>query len=309
MNPTFPNPTLRPLPRRRVLAAAILAALVVAAVLPGVAHRAPRSDRLLPPVVIVADAEAADAPGVPKAPPPPPAPAAIPAPPPAPAPGSAAVAPSAPADTAAKSAEAPLKSGAEITIDDKGIRIEKPGTEGKRSRKITIRGDVDGDFDGLGSSGNPPRWVAPLAFLAVSLFFLVPLAAVALVIWYKMRRTRMLNETLLKYAEKGIAPPPEALSALGGSAAVAAMEATPASSPIYEQAKAVRRRAAWSDLRKGVVMGTIGLGLTLFSMFDDGSPNAIGLVLLFVGVGYGVLWYLEERQGRGMPRDLPSGGA
>jgi hypothetical protein len=31
-------------------------------------------------------------------------------------------------------------------------------------------------------------------------------------------------------------------------------------------------------------------------MFDDGSPNGLGLVLLFVGIGYIVLWWFEERQ-------------
>jgi hypothetical protein len=43
-------------------------------------------------------------------------------------------------------------------------------------------------------------------------------------------------------------------------------------------------------------MGGIGLGLTFYSMFDDGTPNGLGLVLLFVGIGYMVLWWFEERQ-------------
>jgi hypothetical protein len=44
------------------------------------------------------------------------------------------------------------------------------------------------------------------------------------------------------------------------------------------------------------VMGAIGLGLVFYSMLEDGSANALGLVLLFVGLGYIVLWYFEERQ-------------
>ena len=43
-------------------------------------------------------------------------------------------------------------------------------------------------------------------------------------------------------------------------------------------------------------MGGIGLGLTFFSILDDGTPNSVGLVLLFVGIGYIVLWWFEDRQ-------------
>ena len=31
-------------------------------------------------------------------------------------------------------------------------------------------------------------------------------------------------------------------------------------------------------------------------MLDDGSPNGLGLVLLFVGMGYVMLWWFEDRQ-------------
>jgi len=289
----------RPAVRRAVLGAAVAVALLVAATIGGARPDAPSADGSLADVRIVGHAFAADIPPPPK---PPEAPGAAPPPPP-PAPADAGK-----AAQGDKDAGTTIRHRAEITIDEKGIRIDKPSTEGRRSRNITIRGDVDGDLGDLGPFPQPPKWVGPLAFITVTLMFLVPLAAVALVVWYKMRRTRMINETLLKYAEKGIAPPPEALHALGGSAAVTAMESMPSSAPMYEQARAMRKRVAWSDLRKGVVLGAIGLGLTLWSMLDDGSPNVGGLVLLFLGIGYGVLWYVEERQGRGAGT-LPPGGA
>jgi hypothetical protein len=308
MTSTNPTPGRRPVPRRLVLGTAIAAAFVLAVALPAARH-ASDADHRLASVAIVGTAVAADAPA-PPVPPKPPAPAdALPAP--NPAPGAGPGAPTASPDIAAsKDAESTLKHGAEITIDEKGIRIEKPGTEGRRSRNITIRGTFEGDPDDPDFAfKRTPRWVGPLAFVAVSLFFLVPLAAVALVVWYKMRRTRMLNDTLLKYAEKGIAPPPEALHALGGSAAASAMEAMPAGAPMYEQAKAVRKRVAWSDLRKGVIMAATGLGLVLYSMINHDSANVIGLVLLFVGIGYVVLWFMEDRQARQAARDVPPGGA
>lgn len=53
-----------------------------------------------------------------------------------------------------------------------------------------------------------------------------------------------------------------------------------------------------------------GLALVFWSMLDDGSPNSVGMVLLFLGIGYCVLWYLEGRtpvpRAGGTP---PPGGA
>ena len=129
----------------------------------------------------------------------------------------------------------------------------------------------------------------------VALVFLSPVLAIALILWYRMRKARMLNETMLKLAEKGVVPPAEALGALAGNPS-AALAAAPSAAPIYEQAKQIRRRAAWSDLRKGVLLGGSGSASPCGDVLDDGSPNGLGLVLLFVGIGYIVLWWFEDRQ-------------
>jgi hypothetical protein len=135
-----------------------------------------------------------------------------------------------------------------------------------------------------------------MVVMIVAVVFLSPVLAIALILWFRMRKARMLNETMLKLAEKGVVPPADAMSALAGGNIAGALAAGPATSPLYEQAKQIRRRAAWSDLRKGVILAGFGLGLTSFSMLDDGTPNSVGLVLLFVGIGYLVLWWFEERQ-------------
>jgi hypothetical protein len=44
-----------------------------------------------------------------------------------------------------------------------------------------------------------------------------------------------------------------------------------------------------------VILIAIGLSFAFYSMLDDGTPNWIGLILLFLGVGYCVLWFLEDR--------------
>jgi hypothetical protein len=57
-----------------------------------------------------------------------------------------------------------------------------------------------------------------------------------------------------------------------------------------------------------VILSAVGLGLLRWSMFEDGTPNGLGVVFLFVGIGYCVLWYFEDGT-RTARRDPPAGGA
>jgi len=194
---------------------------------------------------------------------------------------------------------------AEITIDERGMRITRPG---RGAPHVTVGSH---EYDSFEAFVEQAPWIAGLVFMTTALVFLVPLVAIILVIWYKMRRARMMNETMLKLAERGVVPPGEAMQAIAGGRPEPALQSGPATAPLYEQARSLRKRAAWSDLRKGVIFGAIGLAMTAYSMLDDGTPNGLGLVLLFVGIGFVVLWYLEDRQNeepQGTPTN-PSGGA
>lgn len=170
----------------------------------------------------------------------------------------------------------------DVTVDDDTGRVRVTGVDGSR------------EFDSFEAFVEQAPWIAGLVFAVTFLVFLTPILIIALVIWYKMRKTRMLNETMLLLAEKGVVPPAEAFGALASGNV--AMQAAPSAAPLYQQAKEVRRKAVWSDLRKGFILGAVGLGFTFYSMLDDGTPNFVGLVLLFVGLAYIVLWYFEDRQ-------------
>jgi len=224
----------------------------------------------------------------------------------------------APADAAGKTAtsdkEAASRKAArprdvEPTIEPRGITIDH-GNE-----HIRIGGGVDREYDSFEQFAKDAPWLAGLVFFVVSLIFLVPLLIIVLLIWYKVRKNRMLNETMIKLAEKGVVPPAQAMEALNASRVEPAVTAGPITAPMYEHAKMMRRRAVWSDLRKGVLMIAVGFGLTAYSMFDDGSPNALGLILLFVGIGFCVLWFFEERDPQRPaappppPSGMPPGGA
>jgi len=176
----------------------------------------------------------------------------------------------------------------EITIDHRGIGVLK---DGKRVRVSGL--GMDREYDSFRDFVNDAPWLAALVFLLVLLFFLTPLLILVLVILYKMRKTRMQNETMLKLAERGIVPPAEAMQTLAGQAPPGGVP--PSVAPLYEQARQIRRRAAWSDLRKGVVLIAVGLGFMFYSMLGDGEPNWIGLICFFLGIGYCVLWFFEDR--------------
>ncbi len=172
------------------------------------------------------------------------------------------------------------------------VTIERDGG------KVEVFGlDTDREYDSFNDLVRDQPLLGVLIFFSVALVFLVPLLLAIAVIWYKVHKNRMLNETMLKLAEKGVVPPADAIGALGGDAARGAAPYV-AGGAVYEQARHIRRHTAWSDLRKGMVMGAIGAAFTLAAIVNDGEASGIGLVLLFVGIGYIVLWWFEDRDAR-----------
>ena len=203
--------------------------------------------------------------------------------------------------------EAPSAGKRSVTVDRHGIVIEKG------NKRVRIEGlGRDREYDSFEQFVQDAPWLAGLVFLTVLLVFLVPLLIIVLLIWYKIRKNRLANETMLKLAERGVVPTAAAMDAVAtGNAASVAAAAAPASAaasmPAYEHARLLHRRTVWSDLRKGIVLTGVGLGLSAFSMLDDGTPNSVGLIFLFVGLGYCLLWFLEDRT-RDSPLP-PAGGA
>ncbi|MFO1284986.1 MAG: DUF6249 domain-containing protein [Burkholderiales bacterium] len=180
---------------------------------------------------------------------------------------------------------------------DVGISIDED------TGRVRISGaGTDREFESFEAFVQQAPWIAGVVFIVTFFTFLTPVLIVSLLIWYKVRKTRMLNETMIRLAEKGVVPAADALQAVSGGRPDAALQSSPATAPLYQQARAIRSRAAWSDLRKGIFCTAVGLGLTFYSMLDDGTPNFVGLVLLFVGLGFLLLWYLEDRQMSASPQ-------
>lgn len=199
------------------------------------------------------------------------------------------------AASAAKDASKPSRRGnIEVNVDTDSP-TEQSG--GKHRKGITIDiGGVDRQYDSFEQFVDTDPALAGGVLGIVSIVFLTPVLVIALVIWYKLRRNRMQNEAMLKLVEKGLVPPGEAMQAIGTGRVGAALGMAEASMPLAERARALRSQAAWSDLRKGVLLGAVGLGFTVFYLFDSGSLSLLGLVLLCVGIGFCVIWYFEDRQ-------------
>jgi hypothetical protein len=206
---------------------------------------------------------------------------------------------------ALRAAEAPSKAGSDTTVIVKAfppsVQVDATKDDGgdvssaaKRSQRLAadatshgLRFDSDDDFDAVVQK---MPWIIGLIFLIVGSIFLTPIVLLVGIIWYKLRKAKLQNEAMLRLAEKGVVPPAQAADALASGASPAA-----AAPLLYQQAIAMRKRVVWSDLRKGVILSTLGLAFSFYWLVSAGEPSWLGLVLLFVGVGYVVLWWLEGR--------------
>ncbi len=72
----------------------------------------------------------------------------------------------------------------------------------------------DDDFDSFNDALHTAPWVVGLAFLVAGSILLTPVFLLIGIIWYKLRKTRLQNEALLKLAEKGVMPPAQAVDTM-----------------------------------------------------------------------------------------------
>jgi hypothetical protein len=151
------------------------------------------------------------------------------------------------------------------------------------------------DFDSFKQAMDVAPWIVGVVFLVLGSIFLTPIILLVGIIWYKLRKTRLQNDAVLRLAERGVMPSAQAVDAVMAGTPPAQMAPTAIAAATVPQAVVTRRRAVWSDLRKGVLLIAVGLALVLYSITDAGEPNWLGLVLLFVGAGYVALWWLEDR--------------
>jgi len=125
----------------------------------------------------------------------------------------------------------------------------------------------------------------PIVGIIFTTLFGAPVLIVGLIMFFSYWKARSLHRTVRMMVEKG-QPVPEALFA------------TPPA--------VIRQR---SDMRRGVVLAMIGLGVMLFlgAVNDwEGGAWALGLIPFLIGCGYLLVWKLEDNKaGTDNPPPLP----
>ena len=105
-----------------------------------------------------------------------------------------------------------------------------------------------------------------LGAIGIILGVMMPVMVVGLILWYKARRNQLMHETALKLAEKG-QPVPSSLFA--------------------------EQTGPFASLRTGVVLLMLGLGISLALYLCGIKFWAVGIIPMFMGLGYLIVWKLE----------------
>jgi hypothetical protein len=193
-----------------------------------------------------------------------------------------AVAPTSPAAVSPSLAPSVSAAATATVGDDLADKIQRRVNAKLKQKGVHFTIDADDD-DVVGTKGHGhtnfnndvPEAVIPLVAIIFMTIFGAPVLIVAVIMYFGFSRNRMMHKTIRMMVEKG-QPVPAALLA--------------------PPAPAQRQR---SDMRRGVVLVMVGLGLVLFfgavNDWDNGAW-AIGIIPFLIGAGYLMVWKLEGGQ-------------
>jgi hypothetical protein len=157
------------------------------------------------------------------------------------------------------------------TSDDIDSAIEK---------KIRKHFKISADHTGIGSDSDVPWMAVPIVMIVFLTIFGTPVLIVAVIMYFSFSKTRALHRTVQMMVEKGQEVP------------VALLNPPPAQ----------RQR---SDLRRGVVLVMIGLGLMIFFAAAndwEGGAWSLGIIPFLIGAGYLLVWKLDARKENTSPQ-------
>lgn len=183
-------------------------------------------------------------------------------------------------------ASAPAKTATVSATSTPTSKIEQSIRKKQKKHFGFTIGDHDKDLDALdrlgeGKSEDIPQIVVPIVAITLLTVFGAPVLIVGLIMYFSFSRSRAMHRTVRMMVEKG-QPVPEAL---------------------LNPPPAQRQR---SDLRRGVVLTMVGVGLmAFFGAVNDweGGAWTLGLIPFLIGVGYLLVWKLDTKKDN--PPPLP----
>ena len=182
--------------------------------------------------------------------------------------------------TASPLASTPAATATVSSTSTPASKIEQAIRKKHKKRFGFTIGDHDKDLDRLGHLGDEkspneiPEIVIPIVAITLLTVFGAPVLIVGLIMYFSFSRSRAMHRTVRMMVEKG-QPVPEAL---------------------LNPPPALRQR---SDLRRGVVLTMIGIGLmAFFGAVNDweGGSWTLGLIPFLIGVGYLLVWKLDTKK-------------
>jgi hypothetical protein len=204
---------------------------------------------------------------------------------PAPTPETPAASPALPATATPTASVSPAVSAttspANQFADQIKQRVERKFKHGKFALTIDDDGKTKAETESDGEDhGDIPLTVLPIAIIAILSVFGFPVAIVAVIMFSNWARNRSLHKTVRMMVEKGQPIPP-------------ALFATPAA------VSAATGLRPWYDLRRGIVLMAIGVGIIMFFGISAGWDEgvwALGLIPGLIGAGYILAWRLAYRE-------------
>jgi hypothetical protein len=160
-------------------------------------------------------------------------------------------------------------------------RVERKFKHGKFA--LTIDDDDKGKVEAESNDRDHddiPLAVLPIAIIAILSVFGFPVAIVAVIMFSNWARNRSLHKTVRMMVEKGQPIPP-------------ALFSTPAA------VTAATGLRPWYDLRRGIVLMAVGVGIVMFFGISAGWDEgvwALGLIPGLIGAGYILAWRLAYRE-------------
>jgi len=137
---------------------------------------------------------------------------------------------------------------------------------------------IDGHDSDESSSGDIPGEVIPIVAITMMTVFGAPVLIVGVIMLINYFKARSLHRTVQTMVEKG-QPVPTALLA----------------PPVVPRPR--------SDLRRGIILVMVGLGIAVFLLATDwgGSSWSLGAIPFLIGVGYLLVWKLEAKKNDNPP--------